>query len=671
MAEEKPPKDTPKEEVVYKPDATRFGSDQLKGPETRKPIASEGDIEKIDLGEMKLLIAGRGTGALIAAREAKRAGVGEVHLIVEKLDFAFGQWLNDPSLYSSVTVVDSYAKDEGAIVEVAKKVGANTVWPGMGGFVSESDSFAAKCWKAGIRTTGPNPGVLDELGNKAKAKRQAEMAGLPVTPTQEFDEAGRALLACEKMIFLCKAQKRGGDVKEALAGLAAEKDITGVDWAQDLWRIIDETFNKAGEANVTLVDEADWDDNPLRIKKKTAGGGRGQWVVSSRQEVDAFIKSHSGEARQDTFIGAEGYLVAPDVQNPRHIEVQVASDGRRTVHFGCRECTIQIHRQKLLEESLTVEQYERALAKTDDPTMKEHLLAEKKLLEDIQKDAVKLINSIGYRGIGTVEFLVDEAGRLTFLEVNPRLQVEHGVTEAVTRVNGEKLNLPRLQFELATGKTLDELGITQENVSHEGNAMEGRIVLLRRKQGYPKEIEGYPAIIERFNAPSDTDSVRLEAGGLGEYSGGVPITRYDPMFAQLIVHGEDRTQMIGNADKALQQLKVAGRTRWDHDEINGILDEVRVGKTYTPAEVNAFRRAHPLGMMLFSPLAVYEDVIPEAVNQEVAGKIAKFASNRINEEDTSVSLLRIFLANKLFLGRFEGGQTLDQEDAEQIIGGGY
>lgn len=204
------------------------------------------------------------------------------------------------------------------------------------------------------------------------------------------------------------------------------------------------------EDPAVLAAQADTIGFPLFVKAAAGGGGRGLRRVEDPAALPAAIEAAMREAA--SAFGDSTVFLEEAVLRPRHIEVQLLGDATgEVIHLFERDCSVQRRHQKVVEI---------APAPGLDPELRARMCA----------DAVRFGRQIGYRGAGTVEFLLDERGRYVFIEMNPRIQVEHTVTEEVTSVD-----LVQTQLRLAGGQTLDELGLTQQSVRVSGAALQCRI----------------------------------------------------------------------------------------------------------------------------------------------------------------------------------------------------
>jgi acetyl-CoA carboxylase biotin carboxylase subunit len=260
---------------------------------------------------------------------------------------------------------------------------------------------------------------------------------------------------------------------------------------------------------------------PLMVKAAEGGGGRGMRVVSNSRELVPMFQTARTEAQ--AAFGSPNVYMEKLIQRPRHIEFQVLGDRHgNVIHLGERECSIQRRHQKLLEESPS-------------PGVN------KATREKIGKQVVEALQKIGYSSAGTVEFLRDESGKLYFIEMNARIQVEHPVTEMVTGVD-----LVKSQIRLAAGEKLDDVVGT---FHARGHAIECRI-----NAEDPDTFVPSPGRITAFRVPGGL-GVRVDTAA---YADAVIPPYYDSLIAKLIVHGNDRPEAIARMRNALGGLIVEG-----------------------------------------------------------------------------------------------------------------
>jgi acetyl-CoA carboxylase, biotin carboxylase subunit len=260
---------------------------------------------------------------------------------------------------------------------------------------------------------------------------------------------------------------------------------------------------------------------PLIIKAGAGGGGRGMKIVGEKEQLWHTLQSARSEALA-AFGNANLYLERYLVR-PRHIEFQLAADNYgATIHLGERECSVQRRFQKLIEESPSAAMTPELRAKMGEM-------------------AVRVTKSIGYRSMGTVEFLLDSSGRFFFLEMNTRIQVEHPVTEMVSG-----LDLVRLQIELAAGA---KLPLRQADVASRGHAIECRI----NAEDSRKFLRSCGEVTT-YHPPGGI-GVRVDSA---LYEGLVVSPYYDSLLAKLIVHAPDRQQAIRRMQIALDEFIIDG-----------------------------------------------------------------------------------------------------------------
>jgi acetyl-CoA carboxylase, biotin carboxylase subunit len=261
---------------------------------------------------------------------------------------------------------------------------------------------------------------------------------------------------------------------------------------------------------------------PVMLKAAAGGGGRGMRIVRSSGELTPLLAQAQAEAAA-AFSCGDMYMEKL-VEAPRHIEFQVIADEHGGVEIlGERECSIQRRHQKLLEESPS-------------PAVRAGLR------DQISKGLGKAMAAIGYTNAGTVEFLMDESGKLHFIEVNARIQVEHPVTEFVTGID-----LVKTQIQVAAGKRLSD--VIQLPVVQRGHSIECRI-----NAENPETFAPSPGRITGLNLPGGI-GVRVDTAA---YTDGIIPPYYDSLLAKLIVHGRDRTEAIARMKRALSMFVVEG-----------------------------------------------------------------------------------------------------------------
>lgn len=273
-----------------------------------------------------------------------------------------------------------------------------------------------------------------------------------------------------------------------------------------------------------ILQMADTLPYPVLIKAAAGGGGKGMHIVWEKENLKQEMERASREA--ENYFGDGTVFVEQYVECPRHIEVQVLADHfGNVIHLHERECTIQRRYQKIIEESPS-------------PTLTE----EKR--QQICATAVKLCKAIGYRNVGTVEFLVDKDLNYYFLEMNTRIQVEHPVTEMRTGID-----IVEEQIRIAREK---EMGWTQESIQPQGHAIELRIYAEDPAKGFLPT----PGKVTAYHEPQ-VRGARVDSS----IDGNCSISEaYDPMIAKLSCHAKDRQSAIETARHALKEFIIQGLT---------------------------------------------------------------------------------------------------------------
>lgn len=411
----------------------------------------------------KILIANRGEIACRIARTCRRLGiaVAGVHSTADA-EALHVKVIGESIEIGQAPASDSYLRID-AVIDAAKTSGAQAIHPGFG-FLAENAAFARAVEATGLVFIGPTPETIERLGDKASAKREAEAAGVPTVPGSKIPSEDAAEI--------------GRFVREI--GL------------------------------------------PVMLKAAAGGGGKGMRAVSTLDGVTGEIESAMREAKNS--FGHAGLIVEKLIERGRHIEVQIAGDGKgNVVHLFERECSLQRRHQKLIEE---------APAANLPATLRDRMIA----------DAVQLGKRLNYRGVGTVEFILS-GDSYYFLEVNPRLQVEHPVTEMVTGID-----IVETMLRIAAGEGLP---FAQEDVHCHGHAVEARICA-EDPANHFLPCSGELAYV-RFPA----DGVRVETG---VESGSSVTPYYDSMLAKLIAYAETRDEALDRLSRALDETSIFGIT---------------------------------------------------------------------------------------------------------------
>ncbi|MED4124339.1 acetyl-CoA carboxylase biotin carboxylase subunit [Halalkalibacterium halodurans] len=410
----------------------------------------------------KVLIANRGEIAVRIIRTCQKLNIRTVAIYSEAdVDSLHVKHADEAFLIGKPPVAESYLKVD-TILEVAKQADVDAIHPGYG-LLSENARFARACVEAGIAFIGPSPEVIERMGSKIAARTAMQTAGVPVIP--------------------------GSDV-----ALADEEEAVHL-------------AHKFGY--------------PVMLKASAGGGGIGMQLVRNDEEMR---KAFAGNQKRATsFFGDGTMFLEKAVENPRHIEVQIAADHHgHVVHLWERDCSIQRRHQKVVEEAPSP-------------------FVDEALREKIGQLAVKAAKAIDYRNLGTVECLVDGEKNIYFLEMNTRLQVEHPVTEEITGID-----LVEWQLLIAAG---EQLPYAQHEIPLQGHAIEVRIYAEDPVTFFPA-----PGMIKRFTLP-EGEGIRHEYA----ISEGYKVTPfYDPMVAKLIVSADTRGEAIQRLDRALKQYEIEG-----------------------------------------------------------------------------------------------------------------
>ena len=261
---------------------------------------------------------------------------------------------------------------------------------------------------------------------------------------------------------------------------------------------------------------------PVILKATAGGGGRGMRVARSADELPGLFHAASSEAA-NAFGNGDLYM-EKFIERPRHIEFQILADEHgNVISIGERECSIQRRHQKLIEEAPSLQVTQR-------------------MRDDIAKTLKRSLEGVGYQNAGTIEFLMDEDGKLYFIEMNTRIQVEHPVTEMVTG-----LDLVKAQLRIASGEKLSS--ILPEAITIRGHAIECRV-----NAEHPEKFTPSAGKINVFNVPGG-NGIRVDTA---QYAEGVVPPYYDSLIAKLIVHGKDRNEAMARMQRALDMFVVEG-----------------------------------------------------------------------------------------------------------------
>jgi acetyl-CoA carboxylase, biotin carboxylase subunit len=413
----------------------------------------------------KVLIANRGEVAVRIVRALREANIASVAVFSDVDRAALHVRMADEAeRIGPAPSSESYLAID-RILEAAKKHGADAIHPGYG-FLSENAEFAAACKGAGITFIGPTADAIRRLGSKTAARILAKQVNVPVVP-------------------------------------GSEEPATNLAHARQLAREL---------------------GYPVLLKAAAGGGGKGMRRVDTERELESGIREASSEAER-AFHNSEVYIEKV-IENPRHIEIQIAGDGYgNLVHLGERECSLQRRHQKIFEECPS-------------PFVARH----PELRDRMGEAALRIARAAKYSNLGTLEFLVDREANFYFLEVNTRLQVEHPVTELAT---GQ--DLVQLQLRIAAGESLP---FRQKDVAWRGWATECRVCAEDPdNQFFPS-----PGRIVQLREPSGPN-IRVDSG---VYPGWTVPLEYDSLLAKLIAWGPTRNAAIQRLLRALHEYSIAG-----------------------------------------------------------------------------------------------------------------
>ncbi|MDA3629554.1 pyruvate carboxylase [Saccharopolyspora oryzae] len=376
---------------------------------------------------------------------------------------------------------------------------------------------------------------------------------LKADESYEIGEPGhpvRAYLSVEEIIKA--AQQAGADAIYPGYGFLSENpDLAracreaGITFVGPSHEILQMTGNKATavaaarEAGVPVLDSSapsrDIDELlaasedmtfPVFVKAVAGGGGRGMRRVDQPSALREALEAAMREA--ESAFGDPTVFLEQAVVNPRHIEVQILADAAgNVIHLFERDCSVQRRHQKVIEI---------APAPNLDPQLRERICA----------DAVAFARKIGYVNAGTVEFLVDEQGRHVFIEMNPRIQVEHTVTEEVTDAD-----LVQSQLRIAAGETLDELGMSQDSIRLRGAALQCRITTEDPANGFRPDT----GMISAYRSPGGA-GIRLDGGTA--FAGTSVSAHFDSMLVKLSCRGRDFETAVARARRAVAEFRIRG-----------------------------------------------------------------------------------------------------------------
>jgi acetyl-CoA carboxylase, biotin carboxylase subunit len=409
----------------------------------------------------KILIANRGEIALRVIRTCKEMGIKTVAVYsTADRDSLHVRFADEAVCIGKPASADSYLNIP-HIMAAAEITNADAIHPGYG-FLAENAKFAKICADHGIKFIGPTPDMINAMGDKVTAKETMIKAGVPVVPGVE------------------------GLLRDAQHAIEAAREI----------------------------------GYPVIMKATAGGGGKGMRLVWEESEIEKNFDNAKAEAAAS--FKNDGLYMEKYIEEPRHIEIQVAGDQYgNACHLSERDCSIQRRHQKLVEESPS-------------PFMTDELR------ERMGDAAIKACNSINYEGVGTIEFLVDKHRNFYFMEMNTRIQVEHCVTEEVIN-----FDLIKEQIKIAAGEK-----VSGKNYYPEMCAIECRI---NAEDPY-NDFRPSPGKITVLHTPGG-HGVRVDSH---VYAGYVIPPYYDSMIAKVITVARTREEALKTMNRALSEYVIEG-----------------------------------------------------------------------------------------------------------------
>lgn len=409
----------------------------------------------------KILIANRGEIALRIIRTCKEMGIQTVAVYsTADRESLHVRFADEAVCIGPPPSPQSYLSMPN-IIAAAEITNADAIHPGYG-FLSENAKFSSICRDHGIKFIGASPEMINAMGDKSNAKDTMKKAGVPTIPGSD------------------------GLLKDFKEGVKVANEI----------------------------------GYPVILKATAGGGGRGMRIIWDDSEFENAWNSARQEA--GAAFGNDGVYLEKYIEEPRHIEIQVAGDQYGKVcHLSERDCSVQRRHQKLIEESPSP-------------------FVTPELREKMGEAAIAAAASINYEGVGTIEFLVDKHRNFYFMEMNTRIQVEHPVTEEVINYD-----LIKEQILIAAG-----VPISGKSYYPQKHAMECRI---NAEDPY-NNFRPSPGKILHLHKPGG-HGVRVDSH---IYAGYVIPPNYDSMIAKLIVSAQTREETIVKMERALSEFVIEG-----------------------------------------------------------------------------------------------------------------
>ncbi|MFB1035561.1 MAG: acetyl-CoA carboxylase biotin carboxylase subunit [Sinobacterium sp.] len=416
----------------------------------------------------KVVIANRGEIALRILRACKELGIRTVavHSTADR-DLMHVRLADQSVCIGPAPSAQSYLSVP-AIIAAAEVTDATGIHPGYG-FLAENADFAEQATKSGFKFIGPDADVIRLMGDKVSAIEAMKKAGVPTVP--------------------------GSD-------------------------------GPLGDNSDEIIAVAKRIGYPVIIKAASGGGGRGMRTVKTEAALLNAIYVTKAEAK--AAFGDDTVYMEKFLENPRHVEIQILSDGKgNAIHVGDRDCSLQRRHQKVLEEAPA-------------PGIPDDVRAA------VCKSCTDACIEIGYEGAGTFEFLYED-GKFFFIEMNTRVQVEHPVSEMVSGID-----IVKWQLRIASG---EKLTLKQEDIKIEGHSFECRINAEDAKTFMP-----CPGTITQYHAPGG-NGIRVDSHIYSGYS--VP-PHYDSLIGKIISFGSTREEALSRMSNALDEIVIGGiRTNID------------------------------------------------------------------------------------------------------------
>jgi pyruvate carboxylase len=419
----------------------------------------------------KLLVANRGEIAIRILRACNELEIRTVAVYTYEDRYSLHRYKADEAyqLGAEQDPLKPYLDIE-AIIAVARASGADAIHPGYG-FLSENFAFARRCAEEGLLFIGPDPEVMQQLGDKVRAKEIARQCAVPLIESSQVE-------------------------------------LTGIE---------------AARAEATRI------GFPLMLKAAAGGGGRGMRVIRSEEELLKAFDEARREARNA--FGDDTVFFEKFIDEPKHIEVQIVADRHGNVmHLFERDCSLQRRFQKIVEVAPSF-----ALAQ--------------EVKDKVYQYAVSICAAVGYNNIGTVEFLVDKNNGVYFIEVNPRIQVEHTVTEMITGID-----LVKTQLHIAEGHALHDpvIGLPrQEDVRKHGYAIQCRVTTEDPENDFMPD---YGTVLAYRSA--EGFGIRLDEGSV--YNGVKISPFFDSLLVKVTAHSTSVEDTVRKLKRALLEFRIRG-----------------------------------------------------------------------------------------------------------------